>query len=95
MDDTIGTLLTVNKNTDGSPLTDSTVTMSLDVKYLRPIWTPGTVVVRAKCLKRATDEKGREKFWLEAGIFGEKGEEKAFARCGSVWMGLRRREGKL
>lgn len=78
LDDTIGTLLTVNKDQDGSPLTSHTVTVSLNVKYLRPVKTPQTVLVVAIC----REIKGT-RFYMDAEIRDESG--KVLAKADSVW----------
>lgn len=87
MDDVMGTLLTVNKDHGGLPLTQSTVTASLTVKYLKGIRTPGTVAVVAKCRKR----EGR-KFWLNAEI--RDGGGVVLAKGEAVWIKLGKQEGE-
>ncbi len=88
----MGTLLTINKDQGGMPLTQSTVTASLNVKYLAPVRTPGTVAVRVWCERR----EGR-KFWLVGEVLkswgrvdGEKregqGMGKVLARGEAVWV---------
>ncbi len=86
MDDVIGTLLTVNKDQEGSPLTDHTVTAELNVKYLRPVRTPQTVLVVARC--REVLREGT-RFVMDAEVRDEKG--KVLAKADSVWTAVRRR----
>jgi acyl-coenzyme A thioesterase PaaI-like protein len=87
MDDVMGTLLTVNKDHGGLPLTQSTVTASLTVKYLKGVKTPATVAVVARCKKR----EGR-KFWLEAEVRDGKGA--VLAKGEAVWIKLGKLEGE-
>ena len=82
MDDVMGTLLTVNKDLGGLPLTQSTVTANLTVKFLKGVITPGTVAVVARCRKR----EGR-KFWLDAEV--RDGEGVVLAKGEAVWIRLR------
>lgn len=90
IDDVMGTLLTVNKDQEtGRPLTGNTVTAKLEVKFLRPIETPNTVVVVAVCRRQ---EDGR-KFWLEAHIEDSDGE--VLARGEAFWVRLGKRKEKL
>lgn len=79
MDDVMGTLLTVNKDHGGLPLTQSTVTASLNVKYLKGVRTPGTVAVVARCTKR----EGR-KFWLDAEV--KDGVGAVLAKGEALWI---------
>jgi uncharacterized protein (TIGR00369 family) len=88
LDDTIGTLLTVNKDQEGSPLTNNTVTVSLNIKYLRPVKTPQTVLVVATC----REVKGT-KFYMNAEIRDERG--KVLANADSVWTTFKQRKPKL
>lgn len=85
LDDTIGTLLTVNKDKAGSPLTSHTVTVSLDVKYLRPVKTPQTVLVVAIC----REIKGA-RFYMDAEIRDERG--KVLAKADSVWAPFKKKD---
>lgn len=87
MDDAMGTLLTVNKDQGGLPLTQSTVTASLSVKYLKGIRTPGTVVVVVRCVKR----EGR-KFWLNAEV--KDGEGAVLAKGEALWIKLGKTAGE-
>lgn len=77
----MGTLLTVNKDHGGLPLTQSTVTANLSIKYLKGVETPGTVAVLARCSRR----EGR-KFWLEAEIRDSLGA--TLAKGEAVWIKL-------
>jgi acyl-coenzyme A thioesterase PaaI-like protein len=86
MDDVMGTLLTVNKDQGGLPLTQSTVTASLTVKYLNVIKTPGTVAVVARCRKK----EGR-KFWLDAEV--RDGNGGVLAKGEAVWIKLGKQGG--
>ncbi|KUJ13660.1 thioesterase superfamily protein, partial [Mollisia scopiformis] len=83
MDDVIGTLLTVNKNhSTGDPLSVNTVTAYMNVKYLRPIATPQTVLVIAK--SRGTLDAKRKKFLMDAEI--RDGEGTVLAKADSLWI---------
>lgn len=90
LDDVMGTLLTVNKDIGGLPLTQTTVTATLTVKYLKGIRTPGTVAVVTRCRKR----EGR-KFWLDAEV--RDGEGGVLAKGEAVWiqLGKKKEKGKL
>ncbi|KAF4631035.1 hypothetical protein G7Y89_g7094 [Cudoniella acicularis] len=79
LDDVIGTLLTVNKDTEAIPLSSSTVTASLNVTYLRKVSTPATVLVVARCL----EVKGR-KFSMYAEV--QDGEGNVLAKADSLWI---------
>lgn len=85
MDDVMGTVLTVNKDLGGLPLTQSTVTANLSVKYLRGVQTPGTVAVVARCGRR----EGR-KFWLEAEV--RDGDSVVLARGEALWIKVGKKE---
>lgn len=86
LDDTIGTLLTVNMSNDGRPLTDNNVTVELNVKYLRPVATPQTIVVVA-----TRKESRGSKMYMEAEIRDGRG--KILAKAESVWMPFKPRTG--
>jgi len=90
MDDAIGTLLTVNKfgKEDGKaiPLSSSTVTAYLNVQYLKPVKTPQTVLIVARC----KEVKGR-KYFMEAEV--KDGEGNVLAKADSLWIRIVR--GKL
>jgi acyl-coenzyme A thioesterase PaaI-like protein len=90
MDDAIGTLLTVNKfgKEDGKaiPLSSSTVTAYLNVQYLKPVKTPQTVLIVARC----KEVKGR-KYFMEAEV--KDGEGNVLANADSLWIRIVR--GKL
>ena len=75
----MGTLLTVNKDQGGLPLSQNTVTAEMKVRYLRPVRTPGTVVVVAECVKR----EGR-RIWLEGEVRDVEGV--VLARGEAVWV---------
>jgi len=79
IDDVMGTLLTVNKDQGGLPLSQSTVTGEMKVRYLRPVRTPGTVVVVAECVKR----EGR-RICLEGEVRDVEGV--VLARGEAVWV---------
>jgi acyl-coenzyme A thioesterase PaaI-like protein len=87
MDDVMGTLLTVNEDHGGLPLTQGTVTASLTVKFLKGVRTPGTVAVVARCRKR----EGR-KFWLDAEV--KDGEGRVLAKGEAVWIKLGKNAGE-
>ena len=84
-DEEMGTLLTINKDQNGSPLSGDTVTAELKVKYLRPVMTPSTVVVVARCKKR----EGGRKFWLEGWLEDEDGQ--VMARSEAFWVRIGQR----
>lgn len=79
IDDVMGTLLTVNKDQGGLPLSQSTVTGEMKVRYLRPVRTPGTVVVVAESVRR----EGR-RIWLEGEVRDAEGV--VLARGEAVWV---------
>jgi acyl-coenzyme A thioesterase PaaI-like protein len=84
LDDTIGTLLTINKDQDGNPLTAYTVTVCLNIRYLRPVKTPQTVLVVAKCKEiRGT------KFYMDAEIRDGRGN--VLASADSIWTPFKKR----
>jgi uncharacterized protein (TIGR00369 family) len=85
MDDVIGILLTVNEDQDALPLSSKTVTAGLNVSYLKPVKTPGTVVVVARC----REVKGR-KYYTEAEV--RDGEGAVLAKADSLWIGTKREE---
>jgi len=88
IDDVIGTLLTVNKDGKSLPLTWNTLTASLNVRYLRRVETPGTVVVVARC----REVKGR-KYFMEAEV--RDGEGQKLAEAESLWIGINKSKEKL
>ncbi|KAG9235266.1 HotDog domain-containing protein [Amylocarpus encephaloides] len=79
MDDVMGTLLTIKKDGDAMPLSGVAVTGTLNVRYLRRIPTPGTVLVVA----RVQEVRGR-KYDMAAEVMGGEGE--VFARAESLWI---------
>jgi uncharacterized protein (TIGR00369 family) len=84
LDDTIGTLLTVNHTPKGDPLSRQTVTAELKVRYMRPVWTPGTVM----CSVRVVRKVGR-KVWFEGEVWGDfedDGKGKKLASVESLWV---------
>lgn len=92
MDDVIGTLLTINKHhKTGDPLSSSTVTAYMNVKYIKPIQTPQTVLVIAKS-RGAPDAKGK-KYFMDAEI--RDGGRKVLARADSLWIRSARNGAKL
>lgn len=88
LDEAMGLLLTVNKDDHGGPLSAATVTAKLDIRYLKTIWTPGTVMAVAQCTRR----EGR-KFWQEAWIADCDGT--VLARADALWISMLKREQKL
>jgi len=91
MDDAMGALLTLNKEHQGIPLysqTHATVTATLDIKYLKPIPTPKTVLVSVSCV-----ESTEKKFRFEAKISDEKGVDLATAKA--LWIRFDRTKLKL
>jgi acyl-coenzyme A thioesterase PaaI-like protein len=90
IDDTIGTLLTVNKEGKlgtGAPITQSTVTATQNVKFLKGVRTPATIAVQAWCRKR----EGR-KFWCEAEMRDSEGV--VMAKGEALWIRVGRSEEK-
>jgi acyl-coenzyme A thioesterase PaaI-like protein len=79
MDDVMGTLLTINKDSNAMPLSIRTVTGTLNIRFMQRVKTPGTVLVVAKC----RDVKGR-KYFMEAEVRSGTGE--VFARADSLWI---------
>lgn len=91
MDDVIGTLLTVNKDEQrGEPLSRDTVTAYMNVKYMRPVATPQTVLVVARSKGTLGGKGGRRKYLLEAEIRDGKG--RVLATADSLWIRLSREE---
>lgn len=85
MDDVIGTLLTINKyHKTGKSLSHNTVTAYLNVKYLRPVKTPQTVLVLAA--SRETPDGKSRKYRMEAEI--RDGEGVVLAKADSLWIRL-------
>jgi acyl-coenzyme A thioesterase PaaI-like protein len=72
IDDTMGMVL-VNNGFPGS------VTARLDMRFLKKVRTPGTVLVVARCTRR----EGR-KYWMEAWMEDEKGV--VLARGDALWV---------
>ncbi len=90
LDDVIGTLLTVNKNhSNGDPLSASTVTAYLNVKYLKPVRTPQTVLVVAK--SRETPGMSGRKYLMDAEIRDADGN--VLAKADSLWIRLIKKDG--
>lgn len=84
LDDTIGTLLTVNHSPKGDPLSRRTVTAELKVRYLMPVWTPETVM----CNVRVVKKQGR-KVWFEGEVWGDFEDDengKKLASVESLWV---------
>jgi len=79
MDDAMGVLLTLYKDANNRPLSNSTVTASLNVSYLQLVATPQVVQVVAKF----GEIKGR-KFYINAQI--EDGEGTVLSRAESLWI---------
>lgn len=59
----------------------NSVTAKLDMKFLKPVETPGTVLLVAKCTRR----EGR-RFWMEAWM--EDAEGQILARGDAVWVNI-------
>lgn len=82
MDEVLSILMTINNETHHEkehPSKTSAVTVRLDVRYLRPIKTPETYLVVARC-----KERDGKKFILEADIRDGTGD--VLARVDSVWV---------
>jgi acyl-coenzyme A thioesterase PaaI-like protein len=84
MDETLSNLMTLNNEThqeEEHPSSTSMVTARLDVSYFRPIKTPGTYLVIARCKEKV---KGGRKLTLQAEI--RNGEGVVLSRADSVWV---------
>jgi acyl-coenzyme A thioesterase PaaI-like protein len=88
IDDVIGTLMTVNRDTERMPLSSGAVTAYLNVRYANPVVTPTTVLVVAW----SREVKGR-KFWMEAEVRDEAG--LVLAKAESLWIRVRKPEERL
>jgi acyl-coenzyme A thioesterase PaaI-like protein len=88
IDDIIGVLLTVNKELGNLLIDAITVTAYMNVRYLKRIGTPCTVVVAARC-KRV---EGR-KYFMEAEV--RDGEGVKLAEADSLWILLAERKERL
>jgi acyl-coenzyme A thioesterase PaaI-like protein len=87
IDEVMGSLLSVNKKLGLGATQGDTVTAYLNVTYLKPVGTPGTVLVSAR-FKEVT---GRKHF-LEATIKDGSGE--VLAKSEALWIGLERSKSK-
>jgi acyl-coenzyme A thioesterase PaaI-like protein len=91
MDDAMGTLLTVNNamgTIHGREIQHGTVTANLEVRFLKPVPTPGTFVVSVWC-----EERTERKFWFRARLRGERGVDMATAKA--LWIRIDRGKVKL
>jgi acyl-coenzyme A thioesterase PaaI-like protein len=88
LDEAMGLLLTINKDDHGGSLSGDTVTAKLDIRYMKPIFTPGTVMAVARCRKRE-GRKFRQEAWIEDS------DGTILARADALWISIRRREEKL
>ena len=79
IDDVMGELLTLNRISGA--LRQATVTASLNVRYLKPVRTPGVVVVTARLR-----EVRERKFYIESDV-GD-GEGVVLAEAEGLWIGL-------
>ncbi|RDW67073.1 hypothetical protein BP5796_09822 [Coleophoma crateriformis] len=82
MDEVLSVLMTINNEThhaEEHPSSTSAVTARLDVRYLRPVSTPGTYLVVARCRERVG-----KKFILEVEI--RDGDGAVLVKADSVWI---------
>jgi acyl-coenzyme A thioesterase PaaI-like protein len=87
IDEVMGILLSVNKKLGFVATQADTVTAYLNVTYLKPVETPGTVLVSAR-IKEVT---GRKHF-LEATVKAGSGE--VLSKAEALWIGLETFESK-
>jgi acyl-coenzyme A thioesterase PaaI-like protein len=87
IDEEMGMLLSVNKKLGFLGTQGDTVTAYLNVTYLKPVETPGTVLVSA----RFREVTGR-KYFLEAMIKAGSGE--VLAKAEALWIGLEKSNSK-
>jgi acyl-coenzyme A thioesterase PaaI-like protein len=87
IDEVMGMLLSVNKRLGLIATQGDTMTAYLNVTYLKPVETPGTVLVSA----RFKEVMGRKHF-LEATIKAGSGE--VLSKAEALWIGLERSESK-
>lgn len=87
IDEVMGMLLSVNKGLGLIATQGDTMTAYLNVTYLKPVETPGTVLVSA----RFKEVIGRKHF-LEATIKAGSGE--VLSKAEALWIGLERSESK-
>jgi acyl-coenzyme A thioesterase PaaI-like protein len=85
LDETMGLLLSSNKDLENAAIRAETVTVQLNVQYLKPVATPQTVVVTAVL----REIKGR-KHYIDGTIMDESGE--ALAKAETLWMTLKSSE---
>jgi len=84
----MGTLLNVNKHIQKQTEDEGTVTANLEIRFLKPVKTPTTLVVSAVC-----EERTERKFWLRAVMKEVDGVELATARA--LWVRFDRKKLKL
>ena len=87
-DDAIGVLLTLNKEKEILPRDSSTVTAFLNVRYLKRIGTPATVVMVVRC-----EEIQGRKYFMKAEV--RDGEGTKLAEADSLWILLAELKQKL
>lgn len=85
LDETMGLLLSSNKDLENTAIRAEAVTVYLNVHYLKPVATPQTVVVTA-VLREC---KGR-KHYIDGTLMNESGE--VLAKAESLWIALRNNE---
>src|SRR5215469_10640366 len=81
MDEVMGMLLSVNKDLEGAIVREATVTASLNITFIKPVKTPGTVLVTAKF----KDITGR-KYFIESSVRDANGV--VLAKAEALWIGL-------
>ena len=81
MDEVMGMLLSVNKDLEGAIVREATVTASLNVTFIKPVKTPGTVLVTAKF----KDITGR-KYFIVSSVRDANGV--VLAKAEALWVGL-------
>ena len=74
-------LLSVNKGLEGTIVRETTVTAYLNVIFIKPVKTPGTVLVTAKF----KDIKGR-KYFVKSSVRDANGV--VLAKAEALWIGL-------
>ena len=88
MDDTMGTLLKLNRDAEDRPVMAFGVTAKMDVRFRKLILTPGTYCIGARC----TSSEGR-KIKLEGWIWDE--DDDVCATSESLWILVTRSESQM
>ncbi|KAI4153534.1 MAG: hypothetical protein LQ340_002267 [Diploschistes diacapsis] len=88
LDETLGLIISLNKNLNGTTNSPEVVTAYLHTRYLKPLDTPATVLVTAEL--KSTEER---KWYIDGTIKNGKGEVLAEAK--SLWIQLKESRARL